>query len=569
MRAVNLFLQLEDQSSFRLFSPLFASQNRFRALTIEKYLLRYPSNTACGETEDSRIFQICSNINSVPQILPLKGCPIPYLASLEVDQRQNFIQQADTLREMIGASGLISQSVEIAKEAQKRFPTVEFFWPVSGVLRFRSDDLPKLYRCLQEIRIELEHAGLTSSIGIVTLGSGLDQANREIDHQVRSFKDAKSGAIARPACPYFAPCGIQPQLPANHWRPHERDGRRRLTSHEAATRLTQHARSVETMYQGLNRRGLDIPYEMKDLVISDRDQYIAVIKADVDGLGRLLARLSFQQLALHRPDRDPIRASTAFTKALADCVKRAAHAAMDELSEQCAANNKHYPFVPLILAGDDLLILCQRHLALDFVWRLSRLYQDTARDHPVLKQAFEVSGLTGQESLTLSFGVLFCKQGFPFDAAVDMAEELVTSAKKRRHSLLPTEKEGCVDFHWLASSGRESVEDARRKGEMYVDSNATTYSLVTRPWLCSELFTHDDAAHRFNLLPSRKAHQLDTVLRLGPLSELAWKKWLSSLEPQQREAFPTSPWFPDLSTHWLEIAQMAETMRVPDEARTQ
>lgn len=492
------------------------------------------------------------------------------MASLEVDQRQNFIQQADTLREMIGASGLISLSVPIAEEVSAKFPTVKLFWPVSGVLRFRAGDLDPLYRCLREIRLRLEDAGLTSSIGIVELGPDLDAANVAIDRKVRQRKDSKSGAVARPSSPYFAPCGIQPQLPANHWRPHQRqnDARRRLTSHPAERRRLEHTRSEEVMYRRLNRRELKIPYQMQNLVVSSKDSYIAVIKADVDGLGRLLAELHFRQLGVQL-GLDPIDASTEFTKALDFCVKEAALAVMNELSERHAPGNRHYPFVPLILAGDDLLILAQRHLALDLVWHLNRRYHEEAARHPVLRQAFAVSGMSNQESLTLSFGVLFCKQGFPFDAGVDMAEELVHSAKHLRHQLAPEQKEGCVDFHWLASSGRESVAEARCKGEIYRDGD-DLFSLVTRPWRCSELDHHVPAAHAFATLPSRKAHQLDTVLRLGAtLSGLAWKKWLASLQAEERAPFQDTPWLAaqgnNYSTHWLDVAQMAETMRLSQE----
>ena len=490
---------------------------------------------------------------------------MPYLASIEVDQRQNFIQQADTLREMIGASGLISRSVPIAEEIAEKFrPSVKFFWPVSGVLRFRSADLTKLYRCLQQIRIRLEDIGLTSSIGIVELGQDFDEANREIDKKVRLVKDSKTGPLARPTSPYFAHCGIQPQLSANHWRPASEDKRRRLTSEEAELRRRQHPLAQNETFSKLNLRGLEIPGEMLELVSSPKDSYIAVIKADVDGLGRLLAELSFRQLGERRKS-DAIDASTEFTKALDFCLKQSARAVMDDLSQSHAPTN-YYPFVPLILAGDDLLIVCQRHLALDFVWHLSRRYQDEAAQNPILRQAFEVSGMTDKEALTLSFGVLFCKQGYPFDAAVDMAEDLVHSAKQRRLQLAAGQKEGCVDFHWLASSGRESITDARRKGEMYTDGNQI-FSLVTRPWLCSELDDHVPASRAFSRLPSRKAHQLDTVLRLGDtLSELAWTNWLASLEPNERSPFKNTPWKPHatgLSTHWLDIAQMAEAMRVP------
>ena len=74
------------------------------------------------------------------------------IASFEVDQRQRLILQADKLREMLGASRLIEETVEIAEAELSAFPDVRLVTPVSGVLRFVSDDQTHLAEFLWLLR---------------------------------------------------------------------------------------------------------------------------------------------------------------------------------------------------------------------------------------------------------------------------------------------------------------------------------------------------------------------------------------------------------------------------------
>src|SRR6266542_996719 len=87
-----------------------------------------------------------------------------YLAIVEVDQRQSYILRADKLREMLGASRLIEETVEIAKNSIG--PGVKLIWPVSGVIWLTSSDIPALTESLDKIRRGLHRAGLSATFGV-------------------------------------------------------------------------------------------------------------------------------------------------------------------------------------------------------------------------------------------------------------------------------------------------------------------------------------------------------------------------------------------------------------------
>ena len=458
-----------------------------------------------------------------------------YLASVEVDQRQKFIQQADTLKEMIGASKLISLSVDWEEEIRKRHKGVEAVQTVSGVLRVQARDAGVLGRYLWELRSKLESEGLSASIAAILQSKDLDADLWRLEGAIRTAKDSKGGAESRPSLPYFARCRMLPEWPANHWKPEARD-ERELVSWRARTRketdLQHRGHGKNGRYSGLQLDGQRMAEDMDDLAPGETDSYIGIVKADVDGLGSLLMRLRYEELG-RRLRVSAAEAVLRFSKALNTCVVMAVQKSLDTLNVK--GRGTHYPFVPLIVAGDDLLILAQRHLALDLVRVVSEQYRKAVAADGDLQAALEAAQSADGKTaaLTLSFGVLFAKKGFPFQASLELTEELIKGAKERRAKENSTE--GYVDFHWLGSSAREDLAEQRRNGETYFDAAAgKTLSLCTRPWPLSVLHAGLDGAKRIEKFPARKLHQLDPIARLGEAaSELAYGEWLRRLEAKE------------------------------------
>ncbi len=196
-------------------------------------------------------------------------------------------------------------------------------------------------------------------------------------------------------------------------------------------------------------------------------------------------------------------------------------------------------------------------------------YASIAADDEVLKAALHISESTAQP-LTLSFGVLFAKQGYPFEAQLHLAEKLVKSAKDERRRV--SGNTGFIDYHWMESSGRQELGAIRKIGFGYHEGNQK-YRLFTRPWPWK---TAQDNIERAEILLTeiarRKLHQLDAVLRMGGvLSELAWHQWNAGLDTHEKEALQklslTDPWIDERGmrhTELLELAELAEILTVPE-----
>jgi hypothetical protein len=185
------------------------------------------------------------------------------------------------------------------------------------------------------------------------------------------------------------------------------------------------------------------------------------------------------------------------------------------------------------MAGDDIWIVCRRDLALPFAARAGRNFNAKTSASTAIRNALLSVGQDGP--LTLTFGVVFAKCKFPFDASLDLAEQLLHQAKQKRRAS-PAPPEGWIDFHWLAGSGRESSDQTRRLSESYMDGGQVCH-LYTRPCVLSTLEMYFDACARLKEFPSRKLHQLDQILRLGrELSELAYWRWWTRLDPKEKAA---------------------------------
>jgi len=516
-----------------------------------------------------------------------------YLALVEVDQRQNFILRADKLREMLGASQLIGETIPIAKGSLNH--GVKLIWGVSGVLWLTSEELFPLKETLGKIRREFRVRGLsaTFAIGDYT-DSSLDSALKELQKRMRILKNAKSGEDASPRSPFFAQCSIQGQLSANQWWPERPQTRRRLISDDSAVRLREgdeyrrnkHIAELQKKYKGKLE-------DFDDLVLSDSssDSYISLCKADVDALGRLLLKVNWADLAealTGSPDGvpcSPEEAADRFSHALCTVIEGAVWPTIEKLvaRDRNAGDHKKdtcLPILPLVVAGDDIWILCRRDMAFPLAVHLSRYFEETAAKNEVLQTAIRL--FQPQEPLSLSFGLLFAKKGFPFDAQLELAEELERGAKTYRREL--ELKSGCIDYHWLESSGRETIERAREAGYSIPDAN-DTFWLITRPWTVRDGEKMLEAAHLMLKIPRRKRHQLDTILRYGAqLSDLAYVRWLRGLTGNERNGFNSvlaaipehlrpadgGPWFfdrgkPCYKSCLAELAQLAEVVARPGE----
>jgi hypothetical protein len=444
---------------------------------------------------------------------------MPYLAAIAVDRRQNFILGADKLREMTGASKLIADTVRHAQDLAAA-TAVSVIRPVSGEIWVKCDDLHQLRGYLWDLRRQLvEKDTLGVTFAVVKLGESPRESYQRLESELRMRKGNRPFEDGHPASPFFARCRIQPDQPANCWWEGDGEGdrepRRLLASTSSRKRLDARTDLWDAPINAPKLNACKKPREFRHLTGGEGDSYIALLKGDIDGLGTWQME--------HNWDA-PEPSVGEFSLAVEDVVKKSVFRAMERvLDDQTPSEAREFaPFLPLVMAGDDIWVLCRRRLALKLANLIGEELSQRSKDDEAIQK------VTNGKALSISFGILFAKQGFPFDQQLVLADELLANAKRHRNRTQSSE--AWIDYFWLESSGRQSIDEARQEGGGYYipeDGQKLYRRLYTRPWTLAQCEAMRNAAAALaKAVPGGKLKLLETSLRMGnELTALALHRW--------------------------------------------
>ena len=167
------------------------------------------------------------------------------------------------------------------------------------------------------------------------------------------------------------------------------------------------------------------------------------------------------------------------------------------------------PFRPLILGGDDLVILIHSSLAIEFVRTMTREFAALANAEAsriLSENGFQPFPATDGQ-LTISAGVLFCKVSLPLHAAIPYAEALLASAKRKfriGHSDHMKPTPSAIDWDSVTDSIIDSPAERRERDLFFLDKET------------SRLVCLSDRPFKLNDKSPRLGHEgFDRVIRLA------------------------------------------------------
>ena len=170
--------------------------------------------------------------------------------------------------------------------------------------------------------------------------------------------------------------------------------------------------------------------------LTDRNDWIAIIHADGNGLGEFLANKGGNKKELSE-----------FSSQLSEATIAASQKTFNGLPHDL---DKIIPIRPVVLGGDDMTVICRADIAIAYTKSfLSHFEEETKlRGFP----------------LTACAGIAFIKSSYPFHYGYDLAEMLCGRAKKDAKSrkvdgLAPS----CLMFHKVQSSFVESYDEIAKK----------------------------------------------------------------------------------------------------------
>jgi len=285
--------------------------------------------------------------------------------------------------------------------------------------------------------------------------------------------------------------------------------------------------------------------ELKELV---GDGYLALIHADGNGVGGGAGELDRDRAMFFHKNRVLLR--------------RALKEAIDDAcgKDKAGKDESDAPLVPLMLGGDDLLLVCRARVALPFVVKLCEKLDAIQKGNAGFK-------------LTLGVGVVFARHTIPIHRLHEVADQLASSAKRRFRGLKEGEaKRSVIDWAVYNTSWVDDPEEVRRRDWLRGSGNELRV-LSSRPvdvlgeGTCS-MQSLINGAEKLKQAPrSQLRYLVDQLPRGRVLSELAFAELPLEVKSALAEAGVTEPWSPavnngSFTTKLLDLVELTEIARL-------
>lgn len=193
-----------------------------------------------------------------------------------------------------------------------------------------------------------------------------------------------------------------------------------------------------------NKEKAPFPFDLSDMTNHKKSNWIAVIHADGNNLGKVIQSLSADNGVKDTYEK--------FSTALDTATCNAAQKAFDAVIKP-KKGKKFYPIRPIVLGGDDLTVICRADLAIDFTSSFLRFFEE------------ETAGKKDIKKLTACAGIAFVKEKYPFHYAIDLAEQLCGYAKKisKKNIKNNADVPASIMFHKIQSGFVDQFNDIKER----------------------------------------------------------------------------------------------------------
>lgn len=300
----------------------------------------------------------------------------------------------------------------------------------------------------------------------------------------------------------------------------------------------------------------------------------AVIAMDGNDVGRQFAELS-RKMPGHELNRDRIRM---MSLEIARCTRHALALSLSEVISEMAkemdfpsykengADITVLPFRPLILGGDDLLLLAHTSSALLLARRIITNFEKLTHEAAITNTDFDLWPASGESrKLTMSAGIVYIGTHYPLHTAIEYAESLLGGAKasmRRQDGPTPS----ALDWENITESFIDTPAERRFRELVFFDKDIDKrVELTCRPYTIDDLEKNliplamkvegSSRSVMTGLLQSLRMPWPDRLLHLSSMARNAKNKWISEYLD---ECDPVNP-----GKGWLSTDKTRRTM-IPD-----
>ncbi len=288
--------------------------------------------------------------------------------------------------------------------------------------------------------------------------------------------------------------------------------------HEAARRAEEGSAQDLASLLGKTTKlaNLQRAQELEDLA---GEGYLALIQADGNGIGGAAPRNDVERAAFFHRNRVLLRR------------------ALKEAIDASCGEKGQAPLIPLMVGGDDLLLICRAEIALPFVVTLCERLA-----------AFQRGKTNGLE-LTLGVGVVIAKHTIPIHRLHEIAERLAGSAKRRFRGYRDAgmTARSVVDWAVYTTAWVDDPEEFRRR-DWICGQGPDRRVLSQRPVDVLGEGLHSlqglvEAAKKLQVAPRSQLRYLVEQLGRGrALTELAFEELSEQARAALEDAGVKAPW---------------------------
>jgi len=391
-----------------------------------------------------------------------------FLYGASVQGIQNFIFETNKLKEIVGASELIEQiCTVIFREVVPNYQKENLIMGAAGNIKYvfkKEEDCRNLVKIFPKL-IMSKAPGITISQALVKYEGLLDkthinklesrlrvQRNKPlVQHNLGLMITERSRRTGKPGIDWQDKVVIDL-------------GQKNKTiySKEAKNSLLDKILGKGHIFKDHN-----YPFDIADIVQKKEKEWIAVVHADGNNLGKLLLKMADNLKKEHTKS-----AFSDFSKRLEKATTLAASEAFYDVIFNKVSDKEKLPIRPVILGGDDLTIIIRGDLAMDYTNSFLKHFEELTR-----KEFLGFGYLYGLKdfeiALTACAGIAYIKPNYPFHYGIKLAEELTKYSKNIAKNINKEHTPSCISFHKVQSS---FIEDYNRIIEQELTANGIHFN---------------------------------------------------------------------------------------------
>ena len=360
-----------------------------------------------------------------------------YLYGAAVQGIQDFIFKTNELKHIVGASELVEQictkAFEEFEENDKKEKTGESVVRAAGNIKFIFEKKEDCSRAVREFpkKVMTMAPGITISQAVVPLGDDFGKAIDDIEAllKVQRNKPSRSVTTGLIGIKRANNTGLPVVLIKKN--DYKDESTVQKECFQNVRLLCEKSFGKEVFSHK------EVAYDVSE--ITDKNDWIAVIHADGNGLGKVVQAVGKQ--------KDVFRD---FSQQLDIATKEAANKAFAAIADKFK-DKAIIPIRPVVLSGDDMTVIIRGDLALDYANAFIIAFEETTKHY--LGKILQEQHVFAEDKnyLTACAGIAYIKSSYPFYYGYQLAEELCGQAKKDTKAIYGAETNhlppSCLMFH--------------------------------------------------------------------------------------------------------------------------